>query len=136
MVVIHKVNSPDFYSALNVGDVLTFDYTHPVTKENMVITHRIIDIKENSGVYTYTLKGDSVADDPTNGSVQVVTSDSGNIIGKVVGVSHWLGLLIVFMSTWTGKICLIAIPCILLIVFELRNIVRTVRTKDTDDGRD
>ena len=136
MVIIHKVNGSDFYSSLKVGDVLTFDYNHPVSKENMVVTHRIIDIKESDGIYTYTLKGDSIADDPTNGSVQVVTSDSGDIIGKVVGVSHWLGVLTVFLSTWIGKICLIAIPCILLIVFELMNIVRTVRTKNTDGRRD
>ena len=101
----------------------------------MVVTHRITDIRESSGVYTYTLKGDSVADDPTNGSSQIVTSDSGDIIGKVVGVSHWLGVLVIFMSTWTGKICLIAIPCVLLIVFELRNILNVLRTEGTDNRR-
>ncbi len=133
LVVIHKVNNDNFYSSLKVGDVLTFNYTSPVSKENMVVTHRITDIKESSGVYTYTLKGDSVADDPTNGSSQVITSDSGKIIGKVVGVSHWLGLLVVFLSTLTGKICLIAIPCVLLIVFELRNILNVLRTENTDN---
>ena len=135
LVLIHKVNSDDFYQSVKIGDVLTFNYTHPVSKENMVVTHRITDIRESSGVYTYTLKGDSVADDPTNGSSQIVTSDSGDIIGKVVGVSHWLGILIIFMSTWTGKICLITIPCVLLIVFELRNILNVLRTEDTDNRR-
>ena len=134
MVVIHKVDGDDFYSSLKVGDVLTFDYTHPVSKENMVVTHRIIKIEENNEVYTYTLKGDSIADDPTNGSVQIVTSDSGDVIGKVVGVSHWLGELVVFLSTWTGKFCLIVIPCILLIIYEVTNIVRALRMKDA--GRD
>ena len=133
MVVIHKVDGADFYSSLKVGDVLTFDYTHPVSKENMVVTHRIIDISEKNGVYTYTLKGDSIADDPTNGSVQVVTSDSGDVIGKVVGVSHWLGESVIFLSTWTGKLCLIVIPCILIIIYEVGNIVRALRMKDEID---
>ena len=136
MVVIHKVDGTDFYSTLKVGDVLTFDYIHPVSKENMVVTHRIIKIEENNEVYTYTLKGDSIADDPTNGSVQVVTSDSGDVIGKVVGVSHWLGELVIFLSTWTGKFCLIVIPCILLIIYEVTNIIRALRMKDADEGRD
>ncbi len=134
MVVIHKVtsDSQSFYSSLEVGDVLTFDYRHPVSGESMVVTHRIISISESSGVYTYTLKGDSIADDPTNGSVQTVTSDSGDVIGKVVGVSHWLGVLAVFLSTWTGKFCLVLIPCIILIVSEVRNIIRILR--NGDDG--
>lgn len=122
LIMIRQVPSDpsDFYSSLKVGDVLTFDYIHPVSHESMVVTHRIIAIDESSGVYTYTLKGDSVADDPTNGSVQTVTSDSGDVIGKVVGVSHWLGVLAVFVSTWTGRLCLILIPCVILIVSEVR----------------
>ena len=61
----------EFYSDLRVGDVLTFNYMNPVSHENMVVTHRIIDIKESGGVYTYTLAGDSIRDDPTNSSTQV-----------------------------------------------------------------
>ncbi len=136
MVFIHRVpsDSQSFYSSLKVGDVLTFDYTHPVSKEHMVVTHRIISISESGGVYTYTLKGDSIADDPTNGSVQTVTSDSGDVIGKVVGVSHALGVLAVFMSSWTGKFCLILVPCIILIVSEVRNIIRILRNGDEEGG--
>ena len=48
MVFIHKVPSGDgaegFYASLEVGDVLTFDYSHPVSHEDMVVTHRIISI--------------------------------------------------------------------------------------------
>lgn len=136
MVFIHRV--PDdprsFYSSLKVGDVLTFDYVHPVSKESMVVTHRIVSISEDLGVYTYTLKGDSIADDPTNGSVQVVTSSSGDIIGKVVGVSHVLGVLVLFLSTMTGKLCLIVVPCLILIVSEVLNIIRVLR--NGDEGED
>lgn len=137
MVFIHKVPSGDdakaFYSSLQVGDVLTFDYNHPVSHEDMVVTHRIISITESNGVYTYTLKGDSIADDPTNGSVQVVTSASGEVIGKVVGVAPWLGQLVVFLSTWTGKFCLIIIPCLILIGSEVVSIIRTIRSDGKND---
>ncbi len=136
MVFIHEVpsDSASFYQSLKIGDVLTFDYVHPVSKESMVVTHRIVLISEDSGVYTYTLKGDSIADDPTNGSVQVVTSSSGDIIGKVVGVSHVLGVLVLFLSTMTGKLCLIVVPCLILIVSEVLNIIRVLR--NGDEGED
>ena len=137
MIFIRDVPSdPDeaesFYASLRVGDVLTFDYRHPVSGEQMVVTHRIVGISEGNGIYTYTLQGDSIADDPTNGSVQVVTSSSGDVIGKVVGVSHWLGVLTVFVSHWYGKVVLILIPCTILIASEVGNIVHTLRG---DNGR-
>lgn len=137
MVFIRKVPQDDdaqsFYSSLKVGDVLTFDYRHPVSKENMVVTHRIISISESRGVYTYTCKGDSIADDPTNGSIQIVTSASGDVIGKVVGVSHTLGQAVVFLSTGLGKVCLIVIPCIILIVSEIGNIIHVLRKGDEEE---
>lgn len=117
----------EFYSHLQVGDVLTFNYMNPVSKENMVVTHRIIDIKESSGVYTYTLAGDSIRDDPTNSSTQIVTSDSGDVIGKVTGVSHTLGIIITFLSTWYGKVIVIIIPCVLLIISESKNIYNILK---------
>lgn len=124
LVLIHPV---DDYSSLRVGDVLTFDYIHPTSFESMVVTHRIVSVSEADGVYTFTLTGDSIADDPTNGSVQVVTSDSGDIHGKVVGVAPLLGQIIVFLSSWTGKVCLILVPCLILIVSEVRNIFRILK---------
>lgn len=116
-----------FYGSLKVGDVLTFDYSHPVSGEGMIVTHRIVDISESDGVYTYTLQGDTMADDHANGSVQIVTSSSGDVIGQVVGVSHWIGMLTVFVSHWYGKAVLILIPCLILISCEVRNIVRVIR---------
>lgn len=138
LVIIRKASSDPggFYDSLNVGDVLTFRYVHPVSGERMNVTYRIADIEESSGVYTYTMKGDSVADDPTNGSVQIVTSDSGDVIGKVVGVSHWLGVLVVFMSTWAGRFCLIVVPCVVLILSEIRSLLSGTDSvsKGTEDS--
>lgn len=139
MVFVREVPSDpgaaqEFYSSLKVGDVLTFDYRHPVSGESMVVTHRIVSISESGGVYTYTLAGDSIADDPTNSSTQTVTSDSDDVIGKVTGVSHWLGVLTVFLSHWYGKAILILIPCAILIVSEARTIVRTLRGEKEVEG--
>ena len=125
----------DFYKGIDVGDVLTFNYTHPISKESMIVTHRVIDISESKGVYSYTLKGDSIDDDPTNGSTQTVTSASGAVIGKVSGVSPWLGQLVIFLSTTLGKIALIAIPCLILVSVEVKSIIGNVRKlREERDG--
>ena len=112
-----------FYSSLRVGDVLTFRYTHPFSHESMVVTHRIVDIAPSPEGYTFTMAGDVMRDDPTNSSVQVVTSQSGDVIGEVTGVSHWLGVLATFMSQWYGKVLFILVPCFLIIALELRSIM-------------
>ena len=146
MVFISEVPTTEparshFYQSLEVGDVLTFDYTHPVSHEHMVVTHRIVDIQSSGAGYTFTLAGDSIRDDPTNSSTQTVTSWSGDVIGEVTGVAPWLGALTVFISTTTGKVVLVLIPCIILIASETRNIVRILRGKDdggqtVEDGSD
>ena len=146
MVFISEVPTTEparshFYQSLEVGDVLTFDYTHPVSHEHMVVTHRIVDIQSSGAGYTFTLAGDSIRDDPTNSSTQTVTSWSGDVIGEVTGVAPWLGALTVFISTTTGKVVLVLIPCIILIASETRNIVRILRGKDdgeqtVEDGVD
>lgn len=140
LVFIHEVptdpeEAESFYASLQVGDVLTFDYVHPVSGEHMVVTHRIVDIAESGGVYTYTMAGDSMVDDPTNSSIQIVTPASGDVIGNVVGVSHWIGVLAVFLSHWYGKVVLILVPCAILIASEVRNIVRVLR-KERGPGKD
>lgn len=120
MVFIHEVpDGPyayDFYSSLRIGDVVTFHYKNPVTRENMVVTHRIIDISDSSGDIKFTMAGDAIRDDPTNTSKQVVYASSGDMIGKVVGVSPVLGDITVFISSATGKAVLIGIFAALLAV--------------------
>lgn len=116
-----------------MGDILTFDYIHPVSRNVISVTHRIIDIKETSGVYTYTMKGDAV-DGSTGASVQIVTSDSGDIVGKVVGVSHSLGVLVSFFTSSSGKIATIAAICAAVVVACIAS-VRFGNGSDEDPGK-
>ena len=142
MVVIHDVPSDEseknaFYASLNVGDILTFYYNNPVSGERMVVTHRIIDIDQTSDssgniVYTFTMKGDSVDDDPTNGATQTITSDSGDVIGEVVGVSQVLGNIIIFLSSWFGKFVLIVGVCTMIIITQLQSLYKTLKNKDDE----
>ena len=114
LVFIHKAPSGmedayGFYKSLKVGDVVTFHYTNPVSRENMVVTHRIVEIANSGGDIKFTMAGDSIRDDPTNSSIQVVYASSGDMIGKVVGVSPELGSLVVYLSSASGKALLIGL---------------------------
>lgn len=139
LVVIHDVPSDEsgrngFYASLNVGDILTFYYNNPVSGERMVVTHRIVDIQSTVDTfgemhYTFTLKGDSVADDPTNTSTQTVTSDSGDIIGEVVGVSVVLGNIVIFLSSWFGKFVFIVGLCTVIIISQLHSLYHTLKSE-------
>ena len=119
MVFVQKVptggGSYEFYNDLRVGDILTFHYRNPITGEDMVVTHRITDISDSNGDIIYTVKGDVIADDPTNSSEQVIYASSGDIIGKVVGVSPIFGSIMLFLSSAEGKAILLG--CFASILF-------------------
>ena len=111
---IHKVPTDieeayGFYRSLQVGDVVTFYYAHPMSHEIMVVTHRIVDISNVGGDIKFTMAGDSIKDDPTNSSEQVVSVSDGDMIGKVVGVSPELGSFVIFLSSAEGKAVLIGL---------------------------
>ncbi len=123
-----------WYGTLEEGDVLTFRY-QVGTGMQETITHRIIDIEkdEESGHCTITLQGDNKGDENesiTLGTQVIDTSKdtmhSGSfnyVIGKVVGVSYLLGLLIHIISQPVGIICVIIVPCLIIIIFEVIRIV-------------
>lgn len=137
MVFIHKVPSgPDsygFYRSLEVGDVVTFEYRNPVTRENMVVTHRIVDIADSNGDIKFTMAGDAIRDDPTNSSIQVVYASSGDMIGKVVGVSPELGSIMVYLSSAQGKAVLIGVFAAIIVLIWLGPIIYKAVLKRKSD---
>lgn len=67
---------------LNKNDIITFK------ENNSVITHRIVDIKDN----VYITKGDN------NNSIDSFTVSSENILGKVIFNIPKLGYILEFLS--------------------------------------
>ncbi len=115
-----------WYSKLEVGDVLTFKYVY-VKQET--ITHRIIEINknENNDGYTIKLQGDN-RNSEDGVAIQTIDTSLINsknyVIGKVVGQSYLLGLLIYTLKTPVGIICVFIIPCLIIIVYEVTKIIR------------
>ncbi len=126
VVPTEEPEAKEWYSSLEVGDVLTFKYVY--TKQE-TITHRITKITPNDSNdgYTIMLQGDnrSSEDGASTQIIDTSLADSSNyVIGKVVGQSYALGLLVYAIKTPVGIVCIFIIPCTLIIVWEVIRIIR------------
>ena len=131
VVPTEEPEAEEWYSSLEVGDVLTFKYDY--TKQE-TITHRITKItpNEGNGGYTITLQGDnrSSEDGASTQTIDTSLADSGNyVIGKVVGQSYALGLLVYALKTPVGIVCIFIVPCALIIVWEVIRIARALSSE-------
>lgn len=128
----------EWYSDLEVGDVLTFKY---VIVRQETITHRItaIDEKEDGTGYIITLRGDNVGEDGTASTQVIDTSKSESlnyVIGKVVGQSYFLGLLVHLLKEPAGMVLIIILPALLILFFEVIKIIRLfAREKKQKDDK-
>lgn len=91
----------NFYASLRTGDVLTFVY--PTVNGDVTITHRIQNVERSGAGYIFTLRGDRGAGE------QVVDTEKGRIVGKVVFCNHALGVCVLVLSD-----PLFLIACLLL----------------------
>lgn len=101
---------------LKAGDIITF-----ATKENILVTHRIIESTESG----YITKGDS------NNGVDINPVTPKNIIGKYSGVTiPYVGYVMFFVNTKLGGLLLLIIPGIYLIGISLINIRRSTKQEE------
>jgi len=112
VVVLKPVDT----ETLKTGDIICFKLSEPTS-----ITHRIINIT-NEG---FTTKGDA-NEDPDQWTVK-----KENIIGKLVFTIPYIGYIDYFVRTPTGLILLIVLPAILIIIIEIRNIIKELKKTKT-----
>ena len=132
----------EWYKTLKVGDVLTFQYNkndgsaapEDYEGDSMVITHRVIRIekKENGNGYIITLKGDYKSGKDSEPAEQVIDTEIDTpakttyIIGKVTGQSYLLGLCVYVLKKPVGIVCVVIVPCLLMIVIQIFRIVNVL----------
>lgn len=126
-----ETKKEEWLSEIEVGDVLTFKYV--ITSKQETITHRVVSIVDkDTGGYIITLEGDNKASD-TGVLQQVIDTsktDSPNyIIGKVVGQSYVLGVIIYAFKTPLGIALICIVPCLIIIIFNVGRIIK-VCSKD------
>lgn len=121
----NEAQKAEWYKSLKAGDVLTIKYVY--TKQE-TITHRIVKIQEKeTGGYIITLEGDNKGSDSRLLTQMIDTSlqDSPNyVVGKVTGQSYLLGLLVYALKTPVGIVCIVIIPSVIVLIFEVLRLVK------------
>ncbi|WP_248299510.1 signal peptidase I [Halorhabdus amylolytica] len=102
------------------GDVITFETTGEQSSRR--VTHRVVDVVEQDGDRAFRTKGDANEEPDT----ELVSPDQ--ILGIVQFHLPLIGYVVAFGGSQYGVIALIVVPAILLIVTELRDLIRTSRT--------
>ena len=125
------VEAAAWYDELAVGDVLTFKYVY-TTQET--ITHRIVSIEKNErGGYNIDLQGDNKSENADT-LIQTIDTSLANspnyVIGKVVAVSVPFGYFVHALKSPMGIICIIMVPCAIIIVLEIIRIVSVVSAEN------
>lgn len=114
-----------WYQTLKEGDVLTIKYVY-IKQET--ITHRIIEISQTeTGGYVFTLEGDNKSSDANllRQTIDTSLADNPNyIVGKVTGQSYVLGLMVYAFKSPIGIVCLIIVPCLIIIGYEILRLYR------------
>lgn len=106
-----------------IGDVITFKSAMEI---NTPITHRIINQEVIVGKTYYITKGDA-NDDPDSEKVE-----ENKIIGKVFLTIPFLGYGIDFVRKPIGFLLIIIIPASIIILDEIRKIIREIKKKKAD----
>ncbi len=124
-----------WYDNLKVGDVVTFMYGEygVIAGRQPIITHRITKITPKlSGGYLLELNGDNKGlteedkTSPADTATQYIDTsvESVNyVVGKVTSQSKALGSLIYIVKQPVGIICIVIIPCVIIIILEVIKIV-------------
>ena len=111
---------------IKIGDVITFVSTASISR-NMIITHRVYDIKKENGEYYYYTKGDN------NISPDLVPASYSNVLGKVLIRIPQLGRLQAFLSTKAGWLIVVVIPALFVIISDIVKMFRLGSAKKNVD---
>jgi len=101
-------------NSIKLGNIIAYHYHFEDNSSPFIITHRVIGFAPEG----YRTKGDAC----TNADNYVVASE--DVIGVMCFKIPYLGALIHFANTLTGLFILVIAPAIILIIQEIRNLMR------------
>ncbi|MCL5256787.1 MAG: signal peptidase I [Chloroflexi bacterium] len=112
-------------SAVRTGDMLTFrlpeGVTTSMTGKNVQVTHRVVEILNKDGALAFHTKGDA------NKSPDQWTVATKDVVGIVRWDIPYLGTFADHLRSRIGLLLLVLVPGSLVIVGEVRSIIREVR---------
>ncbi len=101
-----------------VGDIVTFG---EVSRTKSPTTHRIHDIKSESGEKIFVTKGDA------NDSPDLETVRESEILGKVLFSAPYAGYAVARAKTPVGFLLIVIVPSVVIIYEEVRNIAKEAK---------
>lgn len=105
---------------LKVGDVITF-----MEKENKLVTHRIIEVKQTVDGSLYTTKGDN-----NNGPDREAVL-AANVVASYEGFTvPYIGYIASFAQSPNGALAFLVLPGILMVGYSLITITLAIRRID------
>lgn len=118
-IVVHRQDASD----IDVGDIITFSSTDP-SYPGLTVTHRVVEKNsDDSDSYVFRTKGDN------NSSEDPSLVKDENIYGKVIFKIPNVGYVRQFLSTGFGFMLLVVLPCVAIILSEIRRIIRLTKMK-------
>ncbi len=116
VTVSKRINSPD---DIVIGDVITFNSSDFKQGQNVVVTHRVVEIiKDANNNYLYTTKGDNnFVKDPT-------PVHYSSIIGKVTTKIPQLGRVQFFVASKLGWLLIVILPALFIIIKEILSLTK------------
>lgn len=113
-------------AAIAEGDVITF-----VRGDNEVpVTHRVIDVTTSGGGIAFETQGDA------NGGPDASLVPAGNVLGVVAVTIPYIGHVIQFGDSPAGFALIVVVPFGLLLISELRSLVRNRNGGSPRSGSD
>jgi signal peptidase I len=109
ILTIPKASPLAFSTDYGIGDVISFQRL----KNQVPITHRIVDIKTQNNTLSYIVKGDA------NETVDMFSVSQKSVVGKSVVWLPYIGLVPTFLAHPLGLMLLVIIPASIVILHEV-----------------
>ncbi|MEW6697547.1 MAG: signal peptidase I [Bacillota bacterium] len=100
---------------VKTGDIITFK---DPADQNRIITHRVLEIKNENGQLSFITKGDA------NDGKDTTPVSAGNILGQATFWVPYVGYVVDFAKSKKGIVLLLVVPGVLFILNELRNLYK------------
>ena len=101
-----------FIDELEAGDIITF-YDTSLGADDIVVTHRIVEIRQTSGGTSFITKGDA------NNTQDASPVDESDVIGVVTGSNYAFGAFLTFLTSTTGIVVCLIVPAAVIMIYEI-----------------
>lgn len=103
------------------GDVISFWYKDPQAEQIIVVTHRVIDLREDGKIVT---QGDVANQNNSVDKIEVIAK--GDVISRYSFKIPYVGAVLDFINTSTGFFVCILIPVFLFLFWQIYVFIVTV----------